>query len=107
MDLVLAEDLEAAEVQAAQYRDRCARIHRQDKRWRKFPAEIHLAVRDHIANRTRFVSISPPASVRIPLHVPEISEALGAQQFLENLRADASYGVPFEADRGDFRRRLC
>ena len=40
------------------------------------------------------------------LYIADISKALAAQQFLERLRGDAGCGVFFEADRGDFRRRL-
>ena len=47
-DLFFPEDLEAPEMQAAQNRDRGAGVHPQDERRRKVPAEIHLAMRDHI-----------------------------------------------------------
>src|SRR5215831_18943080 len=40
------------------------------------------------------------------VYVADIGEALGVQQFLKSLRSDAGGGVLFEADRGDFRRRL-
>jgi hypothetical protein len=40
------------------------------------------------------------------VYIADISKPLGAQQFLKDLRGEADYGVVFEADRGDFRRRL-
>src|SRR5690242_19162997 len=40
------------------------------------------------------------------IHIADIGQALGTQEFLENLRGDAGSRVFFEADRGDFRRRL-
>jgi hypothetical protein len=40
------------------------------------------------------------------VYIADIGEALGAQQLLKYLRGDAGCRVFFEADRGDFRRRL-
>ena len=58
-DLLFPEDLEAPEMQAAQDRDRCAGIHPHDQRRRKVPAEIHLAMRDHIGKSIRVGGIGP------------------------------------------------
>src|SRR5690349_17695492 len=56
-DLLFPEDLEAPEMQTAQDRERCAGIHPHDESWRKLPAEIDFAMRDHVRNKIRFSSI--------------------------------------------------
>src|SRR5262249_4240767 len=105
-DLILAEDLEAAEMQAAQRRDGGAGIHREDKIRRKVPAEIHLAMRDHTGNISRIFTVGPAYMRFCQLYIADIGKALDAQQLLNNLWGDARSGVFFEADGGDFRRRL-
>jgi len=40
------------------------------------------------------------------VYIADIGKALGTQRFLKNLRGDTGYGVFFEPDGSDFRRRL-
>ena len=40
------------------------------------------------------------------VNIADIGKALGAEQLLGDLRRDAGERIPFEADRGDFRRWL-
>jgi hypothetical protein len=93
-------------MQAGQDRDRRTGIHPEDERWRKVPAEIHLAVRDHIGHSARFGSIGPAYMCLCFVYVADIGKALGAQQFPNKLRGDAGSQVFFETDRADFRWRL-
>jgi hypothetical protein len=64
-------------------------------------------MRDHIGNKTQFAGIGPAYMSFRHLDIADIGKAFGTQQFLKDLRGDAGCGVSFEADRGDFRRRLC
>ena len=93
-------------MQAGQDCDRRAGINSEDESWRKVPAEIHLTVHDHIGKPIQFGSIGSAYTRFGQVHVVDIGKALGPQQFLKNLRRDAGYGVFFEAERGDLRRRL-
>jgi hypothetical protein len=63
-------------------------------------------MRDHIANTIRVGGIGPAHMCFRKLYIADFGKALGAQQFLKKLRRDAGYGVFFEADRGNFWRRL-
>src|SRR5262249_29598960 len=105
-DLSFSEDLEAPEMQAAQDGDRSARIHSEEVTWSKVPAEIYLAMRNHTRTNARIFSISPAYMCLCHVHIANIGKALGPQQFLNNLWREAGRRVCFEADGGDFRRRL-
>ena len=89
-------------MQAAQDHDRCTGIHPQDKTRRKAPAEIYFAMRNHIRINFRVGGVGPAHMGFRYVHIADIGKALGAQQFLKNLRGDAGPGVLSEADRGDF-----
>ena len=67
-------------------------------------ADWHAA-RDHLSNKIR-AGIGPAYLVFGWDHIADIRKALGAQQFLKNLRRDAGDGVLLEPDGGDFRRWL-
>jgi hypothetical protein len=67
-------------------------IHRQEVIRRKVPGEIPLTVRDHLsATRPDFAA---SAHDRVGyIHRADIGKALGPQQFPNDLRYDAGYGV--------------
>ena len=106
-DLLFPEDLVTPEVQPAQDRDRCAGVHPEDESGCEVPAEIHLAMCDHIGSSRRFGGFGPAYMCFRQVHIADIGKAFGSQQFLKDLRGDAGDGVFFETDRGGFRWQLC
>ena len=61
---------------------------------------------NQVGKNAHIGSLGPAYILQGQIYIADIGKALGAQQLLDDLRRYAGERIPFEADRGNFRRGL-